>query len=151
MVYLKDKKTLFDYEVLESIEAGIELRGFEVKAIKKGMGSLKNARCLVRGGEAFVVSLNIPPFQKSNAPKSHNPSRTRRLLLKKPEILKLLEAEKTKGLTSIIISVYSKGALIKVEIGIVRRKKGKDKREIIKKRDSEREARRTIKNSGSLP
>jgi SsrA-binding protein len=140
-----NKKASFDYEILEKFEAGVEFLGFEVKSVQMKRGSLEGARVIVRGGEAFLIGASIPAFQPKNAPKSYEADRTRRLLLKKSEITRLADAEGQKGLTVIPISLYNKSRKIKAEIAIVRGKKKYDKRETIKKRDSERDMAREMK------
>lgn len=146
MALVRNKKVGLDYEILDTFEAGLVLHGFEVKAIKMGRGSLEGAYVIIRGGEAFLVRATIPPYQPGNTPKSYDPERARRLLLNKKELHTLLGAEQGRGLTIVPISLYSKGTKIKAEIAIVRGKKKYDKRETIKKRDVEREIRRTLKN-----
>lgn len=144
---IQNKKAYFDYEILEKIEAGIELFGFEVKSLKKGQGSILGAHITIRGGEVFVIGADIPPYQVANTPKEYDPKRNRKLLLNKKEITKLTEFEKQKGLTIIPLSVYNKGRRLKIEIAVVRGKKKYDKRETIKKRDAEKEIRRELKSS----
>ena len=139
-----NKKVNLDYEILETFEAGIELLGYEVKSLRAGQGSLLGSHITVRGGEAFIISLNIPPYQIKNTPDTYDPKRNRRILLTKPEIQKLASLEAKKGLTIVPVSVYSKGKKIKVEIAIVRGKKSHDKRETIKKREVDREIRRSF-------
>lgn len=146
MPLIQNKKAHFNYEILEKMEAGIELLGFEVKSLKKGQGSLEGSHITIRGKEAFVINMQIPPYQPANTPKDYDPVRNRRLLLTKNEINNLAGAEGQKGLTIVPISVYNKGRKIKLEIAIVRGKKKYDKRESIKKRDVEREIRRDLKN-----
>jgi SsrA-binding protein len=146
MPLIQNKKAYFNYEILEKIEAGIELLGFEVKSLKKGQGSLEGSHIVVRGGEAFVVNMQIPPYQPANTPKEYDSMRNRRLLLTKKEIGSLGKSESQKGLTIVPLSVYNKGRKLKLEIAVVRGKKKYDKRETIKKRDTEREMRRTLKN-----
>jgi SsrA-binding protein len=135
---LENKKANFNYEILEKYEAGISLYGFEVKALKKKMGSFLGSFVGVRGGEVFLMGANIPPYQPKNTPKDYDPKRVRKLLLNKKEIDKLIGFEKEKGLTIVPISLYSKGPKLKISIGIARGKKKHDKREVIKKRDSDR-------------
>ncbi len=142
--YIDNRKAFFDYEVLETVEAGIELFGYEVKSIKAKQGNLQGAYVLVRGGEAYLAKAFVPPFQEKNTP-AYDPERIRRLLLNKQEIKRLSEIDKK--LTIVPISMYSKGKNIKVEIAIVRGKKKYDKRETIKKRETDRDIRRTLKNS----
>jgi len=145
-VYAKNKKASFDYETQEDFEAGISLVGFEVKSIKSGKISLDGAHIIIRGGEAFLVSAHIPPYQPANTPKNYDPEHPRKLLLSKKEILELSNAEKSKGLTIVPISMYSKGNKIKIKIAIARGKKKYDKREAIKKRDTKRDIARELKN-----
>jgi SsrA-binding protein len=136
------KKAHFNYEILEKYEAGIELQGFEVKSLKKGQGSLEGSYVIIRGGEAFVVNMFVPPYQEKNTPKDYEPRRNRRLLLSKKEISELAHKEEGKGLTIVPISIYNKGPLVKVSLAVVRGKKQFDKRESTKKRETERATRR---------
>ncbi len=145
MALIHNKKAGFNYEFLEKHEAGIKLLGFEVKALKNGQGSLEGAYVIVRGEEAFVVGMQIPPYQPANTPKNYDPMRPRKLLLAKKEIRALAGIEDKKGLTIVPVSVYNKKQKIKVEIAVGRGKKQYDKRESIKKKDTERESRRTLK------
>lgn len=148
MSLIRNKKAVFNYEILEKFEAGIQLRGFEVKSLKSGQGSLEGSYVIVRGGEAFLVGANIPPFQPANTPKNYDPLHTRKLLLTKKELDVFAGKEKQAGLTIVPISVYNKRNHLKLEIGIARGKKKYDKRETIKKRDMEREMYRTLKERG---
>lgn len=142
---IQNKKAYFNYEILQEFEAGLELLGFEVKSIRTGLGSLEGAYVIVRGNEAFLTGATIPAFQPKNAPSSYDPLRTRRLLLSQKEIAELGRADSKKGLTIVPLSVYNKGRHLKIKIGIARGKKQFDKRETIKKRDTDREIRRTLK------
>lgn len=142
MSYVMNKKAHFDYEILEKFVGGIELTGIEVKSIKNNQGSLLGAYVGVRGGEAFLLGADIPPYQMANTPESYERIRARKILLTKKEIKILADAESKKGTTIIPISLFPKANKIKIEIGIARGKKKFDKRESIKKRDSEREMRR---------
>ena len=144
---IDNKKVRFNYEVLEELEAGISLLGHEVKAIKAGKGSLLGAYVIVRGNEAFLVEADISPYQANNVPENYDQRRPRKLLLHKKELASLVGYEKEKGLTLIPLSLYNKGRKIKVAIGVVRGKKKHDKREAIKKRDTDRDIRRTLKNN----
>ena len=144
--YINNKKAHFNYEIQKSYEAGIELFGYEVKSVKAHQGSLDGAYVIIRGGEAFLSSATIPPFQVGNTPTGYMPNRIRRLLLKKSEIAEMANIEAGKGLTIVPISMYNNKGKIKVEVGVARGKKKFDKRETIKRRDSEREIRRTLKN-----
>ena len=143
---IENKKVFFNYEILERFEAGIELQGLEVKSLRAGQGSLEGTHVTVRGGEAYIIGMNIPPYQPKNAPPGYEPKRNRRLLLTKQEISTLAGIESKRGLTIVPISVYNKGRKLKVTVASVRGKKKFDKRESIKKRESDREIRRTLKN-----
>lgn len=138
-----NKKLHLTYTILETYEAGLELFGFEVKALRQKLGSLDGGKVIVRGGEAFLVGAYIPPYQPANAPKSYDPYRTRRLLLQKKEIVDLYSHESTKTLTMNPVSLYSKNNLIKCEVAVCKKKDSRDKREDIKKDI----ARREVKNS----
>jgi SsrA-binding protein len=144
--YAENRKARFDYEILEKYEAGIELLGVEVKSVRNGRMSLEGAFVIVRGGEVFLINANIPPYQVNNTSKDYDPLRNKKLLLTKKEINTLAGSEKNKSLTIVPISVYNKGRKIKMEIALVKGKKKHDKRESIKKRDTDREIRRAIKN-----
>jgi len=144
--FAENRKAYFNYEILEKITAGIELLGFEVKAIKAGQISLDGAYATIRGGEAFLIGANITALQPKNVPKDYDVKRNRKLLLTKKEIEKLADIENKKGLTIVALSVYNVGHKLKVELGIARGKKKADKRESIKKRESIREIERTLKN-----
>ena len=145
MIYIKNKKAGLKYEILEKLEAGIKLLGFEVKAIKSNKGSLLGSHITVRGGEVILLNANIPPYQPANTPKDYNPERNRTLLLSKKEISRLANLESQKGLTIIPLSVYSKGQKIKVEIAIVRGKKKYDHRETLKRKTAQRDIDREMK------
>ena len=139
---IENKKILLDYEIMESYEAGIELLGLEVKSLRGKHGNLLGAYVLIRGGEAFLINAQIPPYQEKNTAASYDPYRERKLLLKKSE-LAVLAGNGSKGLgrglTIVPISVYNKSGKIKVNIAVVRGKKKYDKRESLKKRQSERD------------
>lgn len=143
--FSESRKARFNYEILEKLDAGIELFGYEVKSVKAAQVSLEGAYVIIRGGEAYIIGMHISPYQNANTPKEYDPLRTRKLLLTKKEIHELADKEATKGLTIVPLSLYSKGRRIKASIGIVRGKKQFDKRETIKKRDTDREIRRTLK------
>jgi len=144
--FSENRQAHFRYEIMEKFEAGIELRGFEVKAIKTGRVNLAGAHIIVRGNEVYLINADVAPYQPKNTPPDYDSRRPRRLLLTEKEITKLAVVEQQKRLTIVPISVYSKGGKIKVEIAIARGKKKYDKRETIKKRETEREVRRTLKN-----
>jgi len=142
----ENRKARFDYEILEKYETGIELLGTEVKSVRGGRMSLEGSFAIIRGGEAFLINSNIPPYQVANAKEDYDPLRNRKLILTKKEIRELATNEKNKSLTIVPISVYNKGKKIKVEIALVKGKKKHDKRENIKKRETNREINRAIKD-----
>ncbi|OHA80754.1 MAG: SsrA-binding protein [Candidatus Yonathbacteria bacterium RIFCSPHIGHO2_01_FULL_51_10] len=145
MALVENRKARFHFDLLENFEAGLELLGFEVKALRKGQGSLDGAHVIVRGGEAYLVGMHIPPFQEANTPKDYDTRRTRRLLLSKKEIIALGDAEGTKGLTVVPLSVYNKNSKLKLSVAIARGKTHGDKRESIKRREADREAQRALR------
>lgn len=142
---IEHKKARLDYEVLEELEAGIELLGIEVKSLRAKRGKLDGAHIVVRGGEAFIVGMDIPPFQVANTPKEYDSARTRKLLLTARELGSLAGADKQKGLTIVPISVYNKGNKLKVRIAVARGKKKYDKREDLKKKTAKRDIDRLMK------
>ncbi len=146
MSLIEHKKARLDYELLEEFEAGLELLGHEVKSLRNKHGKLEGAHVIVRGNEAYIVGMQVPAFQPANTDKEYDPERTRKLLLTKKEIRLLGEAESQKGLTIVPISVYNKGRNLKMKFAIARGKKKFDKRADLKKRDVERDIRRTLKN-----
>lgn len=143
---LKNQKAFFDYEILEKFEAGIELKGHEVKSLRMKMGSLAGARAIIKGSEAYIIGMTIPAYQKANAPSNYDEQRDRKILLKKNEIVYL--ASKAKTLTIIPLRVYTKGRLIKVEVVIARTKKKIDKRRVIREREIKRTIERALKGAG---
>jgi len=144
-LYLKNKKAAFSFEIIETIQAGLELLGLEVKSLRDKKGNLEGGRVVVRGSEAYLVGVTIPPYQAQNTPKGYDPERPRKLLLRRKEISRLAGLESKKGLTILPISVYNKGRNLKLEIGIARGKKKFDKRQSIKKEDARRDVEREVK------
>lgn len=142
--YADNRKALHDYEILEKFSAGLELLGTEVKSVKDGKLNLRGSYVLMKGGEAFIVGSDIPPYQAKNAPSDYDPRRERKLILSRKELEELAKAADTKGLTIVPISVYNKGRFLKADIAIARGKKKFDKRQAIKKRDTERDLKRTL-------
>ena len=142
--YANNSKALFDYEILKRFTAGLELLGIEVKSVRAGKCNLRGTFVAIRGAEAYLVGADIPAYQPKNAPQDYDALRARRLLLSKSEIEELREAEGTKGLTIIPLSVYNKGRFLKIDVAIARGKKKLDKRQAIKKRDVERDLKRTL-------
>lgn len=143
---LENKRVGFDYSIVEEMEAGLELHGFEVKSLRAGQGSLKGARVVARGGEAYLVGATVPAWQPANAPKSYDPERTRRLLLSQKEIAHIASAEGEKGLTIVPLKVYNKGRNLKLLLAIARGKKKEDKRQSIREREEKRRMQRSLRD-----
>lgn len=143
--YVSNKKAHFNYEILETFEAGIVLFGYEVKAIRAGRGKLEGGHVVIRGKEAFLVGVSISYFQEANTPKSYDPERTRKLLLSKKELALLEQKGEQAGLTIVPIKLYNNGRNIKLELALARGKKKQDKRESLKERDSKRDIDRILK------
>ena len=141
-----NKKAYHDYFILETFEAGIALSGTEVKSIRMGKCSIKEAFVRVEKGEVFIYGMHISPYEKGNI-FNKDPLRVRKLLLHRSEINKLLGKTKEQGITIMPLKVYLKGSLVKVEIGLARGKKLYDKRQDIAKKDQKREAQREFKIS----
>jgi len=139
-----NRKALHDFEILNRFEAGLELTGHEAKAIRIGKLNLRGAFIDLRGGEAYLLNAELPPYQEKNAPQDYEPKRARRLLLSKSELEELAQVTETKGLTIVPLAVYNKGRFLKVDVAVARGKRQFDKRESIKKRDTERELKRTL-------
>ena len=144
MDYANNPKAYFDYEILETIEAGIVLEGFEVKAIKTGKASIKGTYIKILDNEPYLVGAVISPYQPSNTPADYDPQRSRKLLLSKKQISALVGTSQAHGLTLIPLKLYDKKGRVKVLVGIARGKKKYDKRETIKKKDIARARQRGI-------
>jgi len=144
-IITKNKRASFDYEILEKYETGIELSGQEVKSVKSGHISISGSFAIERHSEIFLINAFIPPYQAKNITKDYNPLRTRRLLMHRSEIEKLIGKTREKGLTLVPLRVYNKGGKIKIEIAIARSKKKIDKREQIREREIKREIEREFK------
>jgi len=145
-IFAENKKAYFNYQILEKFEAGISLIGQEVKSIKTRGLSLAGSYVVIRNNEAFWIGANIPPYQPKNAPSDYNSERSRKLLLKKQEIRYLIGKSKEKGLTLLPLKLYPKKGKIKLEFSIARGRKKVDKRDLIKKREFERQKERLLKN-----
>ncbi len=149
-ILAKNKKAYFDYQVLEEFEAGMVLGGQEVKSIKLGQMGLKGSYVVLKGRNQGqlptpnLIGAHIPAYQPKNAPKDYDPDKPIKLLLKKSEINYLIGKTKEKGLTLVPLKVYIKNVRIKLTFGIARGKKKADKREKLKKRDADREIRRSL-------
>lgn len=139
-----NKKAYHDYFILEKYEAGIVLHGTEVKSLRMGKCSIKEAFIRVEDGEMFIYGMHVSPYEKGNI-FNKDPLRPRKLLLHRSEILKLIGKMAQKGYTLVPLQVYFKGSLIKIEIALAKGKKLYDKREDIAKKDQKRAAEREFK------
>lgn len=137
----KNRKAWHEYEILEKVEAGLVLKGSEVKSIRAGGASILEAYAKLAKGEAWVVNMDIQPYAQAG-PFNHEPKRTRKLLLKRTELNRLQGKTAERGLTLVPLSLYFKDGYAKLEIGLAKGKKQYDKRASIKKRDVERDLRR---------
>lgn len=140
-----NRKAHFNYEILDRIEAGIELLGFEVKAAKKGQISLDGSYVIFRGGEAWLTGAAITPLQPKNVPEGYEERRLRKLLMTKSQIADLQKKAEENGLTIVPLAMYNKGVRVKLEVAIARGKKKFDKRETLKKREGDRDIQRALK------
>lgn len=147
-VFAENRKARFDYEILETFEAGLVLSGAEVKSIKNGRMNLTGAYLNFHNGELYLIGAFIAPYQPKNQPADYDPYRFRKLLLQKKEIVSLIGGIKPKGLTLIPLKAYNKGRRIKLEFAVARGKKQYDKREVIAKRESDRKIERELKTRG---
>src|SRR4030042_3135288 len=141
----ENKKAYFNYQILETFEAGISLNGQEVKSIKTRGTSLAGSYVIIKNDEAFWVGAKIQPYQPKNAPPDYNSERSRKLLLKKSEINYFIGKSKQQGLTLLPLKLYTKAGKIKLEFGIAKGLKKADKRDSIKKREFERQKERLLK------
>ena len=139
-----NKKAYHDYFILDTYEAGISLAGTEVKSLRMGKCSIKEAFIRIEDGEVFIYGMNISPYEKGNL-FNKDPLRVRKLLLHRSEIQKILGKTKEKGMAVVPLKVYFHGGLVKVEIGLAKGKKLYDKRDAIAKKDQKREAEREFK------
>lgn len=151
MILATNKKAYHDYHILDKIEAGLKLQGHEVKSAKQKNISLKGSYVTIsytgrnHSPEAWLLNTHISPYKFAGNLKSYDPTKSRKLLLNKNEILKLIGLKKQKGLTFIPLSVYTKKGLVKLLLGICRGKKLYDKRQDLKKKESQREINRMLR------
>jgi len=143
-VLAANRSAYHDYFIDETLEAGLELMGSEIKSIRAGQMNLKESYITIRSGQAWLLGAHISPYNPSSR-ENHEPTRERRLLLHKREIVKLTDKIQQKGLTLVPTKVYLKHNVAKLELGIARGKKLYDKRDTIAARDSKREIERAIK------
>ena len=144
----ENKKAYFNYTILEKFEAGLVLLGTEVKSIKLGRINLAGSYVVFKDEELYLIGANVPPYQPKNAPADYESERSRKLLLQKSEIKKLIGKTKQRGLTLIPLKVYTKNAKIKLEFGIAKGRKKFDKKDLIKKRETDREIEKELKLRG---
>jgi SsrA-binding protein len=139
-----NRKARHDYEILETIEAGMSLQGSEIKSIRSGQINIKEGYVLIEYSQAWLIDVHISPYDPASR-MNHDPLRKKRLLLHKKEIRKLQESQQLKGLAIVPLRVYLKGGLAKIELGVGRGLKHYDKRQKIAKRDAEREMQKMLK------
>ncbi len=145
-ILAKNRRASFDYELIKKYEAGLVLKGVEVKSIKAGQASLKGSFVTVHQENLYLTNANIPPYKFSGNLKNYDPTVSRKLLLRKKEISYLLGKSKTEGLTMIPLSLYTVRGKVKLGFALAKGKKKYDKRETLKKRTAQREIDRKIKN-----
>jgi len=136
-----NRKALHDYFIIDRFEAGIALKGTEVKSLRQSNANLQDGYALIRNGEIWLIGMHVSPFEKGNI-NNHDPKRDRKLLLHKQEIRRLIGRIAEKGLTLVPLRVYFKNNIVKIELGIARGKKSYDKREAIKERETKRQIQR---------
>jgi len=146
MIEINNRKAHFDYEILETYEAGIVLTGTEIKSIREGNVNLKDSYGIIRNNEIFLLNMHISEYKEGNI-FNHDEKRTRKLLLHKKEILKIRDKVELEGITLVPLKLYFSKNKVKILLGIAKGKKTYDKRESIKKRDIEREIKMRMKNS----
>ncbi|MCU0606505.1 MAG: SsrA-binding protein SmpB [Candidatus Edwardsbacteria bacterium] len=138
---IQNRKARHDYEVLDTVEAGLVLRGTEVKSVRLGQANFRDSYADLKGGELFLMNLHIAPYDHGNRFNAES-TRPRKLLLHKSEIRKLAQRRAEQGLTLVPMSIYLTRGLVKVQLALARGRKQHDKRDAIKRRDIERELRR---------
>lgn len=145
MIEIKNKKAYFDYFIEEEIEAGIVLKGTEIKSIRDGKANIKDCYAIIKNNEIFLLNMYIAKYNDASI-FNHDERRTRKLLLKKAEILKLRDKVEVSGYTLVPIKLYFKNNKVKILIGVAKGKKNYDKRESIKEKDIKREIDKSLKN-----
>ncbi len=140
----RHRRARFDYEILEQWEAGIALTGTEVKSLRAGRATINEAYGVVKDGEVWLLNMHVPPYEQGNQ-FNHEPTRTRKLLLHRREVRRLIGAVERQGLTLVPLELYFKGSHAKVRLALARGKKAHDKRETLRRREGEREIARALK------
>jgi SsrA-binding protein len=143
-----NRKAHHDFHLLETFEAGLALRGTEVKAMREGRANLRDSYCRMEGGEAFLMNAHVGQYSHGGYA-SHDPLRPRKLLLHEEELRKLLGKTTEKGMTIVPLRLYFKHGRVKLAIALAKGKKSYDKRETIKRREAERETRAAVKSRGT--
>jgi SsrA-binding protein len=141
-----NRQARFQYEILESYETGIELKGTEVKSIRQGKVNLRDGFALVRDDEIWLFNVHVSPHDTASQIYNHDPRRTRKLLMHRQEIRKLIGQVEQKGLTLVPLKMYLKNGKVKVNLALCRGKKLHDKREDLKRKQENREIQRAVKN-----
>src|SRR5690349_20256821 len=141
----RNKRARFDYEILDTWEAGIVLTGTEVQSLRDGRANIGDAYGIVRDGEIFLINMHVSPYERGGYA-NHEPERTRKLLLHKKEIRRLIGAVERQGLTLIPLELYFKNGVAKVALALGKGKKLHDKRETTRRRDAEREMARAVRS-----
>lgn len=141
---IANKRAYFDYEILDTYEAGIVLHGYEVKAVRAGKAGIVGSYAKMYDGEMWLVNATIAPYQEKNTPSGYDQKRARKLLLKEEELRSLIGKTKEKGYTLVPLRLYSNKGRIKVELALCKSKKLRDKREAIKERETKRSLSRII-------
>lgn len=144
MIEINNRKARYDYEILDTIEAGIVLTGTEIKSIKNGSANLKDSYAIIKNNEIFLLNMHISHYEQGNI-FNHDETRTRKLLLHKKEILKLNDKIQTQGNTLVPLKLYFKKNKAKILIGLAKGKKVYDKREAIKKKDMQKDIEKQLK------
>ena len=145
----KNPTAYHNYTIEDKLEAGIVLSGTEIKSIRKGKANLKDSYAIIKNGEVYIVGMHISPYEHGNI-FNKDPLRDRKLLLNKKEINKLFGLTKQKGYSLVPISLYFKGSLVKVELGIGKGKKLYDKRQDLAKKDAQRQINMQLKNNNKM-
>jgi SsrA-binding protein len=140
----RNKRARFDYEILDVFEAGLVLKGTEVKSLRDGRANISDAYGIIKDGEAYLLNLHISPYE-SRGYANHEPDRTRKLLLHRKEIRRLIGATERQGLTLVPLELYFKHGMAKVALALGKGKKLHDKRDTAKERDAQREMARAVR------
>ena len=143
----RNKRATFDYHLDEKFEAGVELRGWEVKALRMGKADISDSYVIMHNGEAFLLGTNITPLDTVSTHYVTEPDRTRKLLLHKKELAKIMAATQQKGLTCVCVSLYWKNHLVKAQIALARGKQSHDKRNTEKDKDWDRQKQRVMRDA----